>query len=170
MISLDKLKEYAKKPIFLKAAVGIGLAAMVIILLSGISRDPPEEKIASPDENLFSLSESYALDVEKRLSELLSEIEGVGEAKVMVTVGASEEYVYASDGKQGSGGNSSEIVIIDGKDGKEALRKKIYSPKITGVVIACKGGDDSRTVEKVMKAVSTALGIGASRIYVVELK
>jgi stage III sporulation protein AG len=170
MITVKKLKEIAKKPLFLKAAVGVGLAAMAIILLSGISRDSPETPVTTPDEDLFSLSESYALTVETKLSELLSQIEGVGEAKVMVTVGASEEYVYASDGKNGTTGNSSEIVIIDGKDGKEALRKKIYSPKITGVVIACKGGDDSRTVEKVMKAVSTALGIGASRIYVVELK
>jgi stage III sporulation protein AG len=171
---IEKLRTLTKDPRFLKAAVFIGIGAMALILITSVSgnnkkAEKPAEVPAEVAE-IFSYTESFAAKTEERLKTLLAGIEGVGDTEVMVTLGASEEYVYAQDGKESSSGTSSEVVIIDGKDGKSALVERVFTPKITGVVIVCEGGDDSRTVEKIYKAVSTALGIGASRIYVTEQK
>jgi stage III sporulation protein AG len=96
--------------------------------------------------------EDYAKSVEDRLATMLTNIKGVGKTEVMVTVGASEEKIFAGDGKTV----------------RDAPVAKTYSPQITGVVIVCDGGGDSRTAERIYKAVSAALGIGASRIYVAQ--
>ena len=97
-------------------------------------------------------------------------IEGVGKAKVLVNVSSTEEYVYAEEFKQGLSSTENEIVIIDSGSSKEALIKKVKIPEISGIVIVCEGGDDPKVCEKVYKAVSTALKIPSSRIYVAEMK
>jgi stage III sporulation protein AG len=163
-----RVKELIKRPKFLQIAVIVGLAAMGLIFISGLSK-PKEEKVQA-EVGVFYSSDEYAKKIENELTEIISKIEGVGDADILVTIGVSEEYVYAEDGKHSGGNASSEIVVIGAGDDKHALTQKIISPKITGVVIVCEGGDDSRTVEKVYKAVSAATGIGASRIYVAERK
>jgi stage III sporulation protein AG len=168
----EKLKIWLKDPRFLKVAVFVGLIAIILIFLAGLHKKPQSKSAAAAVDSTgsFTDSQTYAREVESELQQVLSQIKGVGDAEVLVTVGSSEEKIYAKDGKQSTSGNSSDIVVIDGNNGKEALTEKINSPKITGVVIVCEGGDDSRTVEKVYNAVSTALGLGASHIYVAKLK
>ncbi|MDR0903855.1 MAG: hypothetical protein LBM59_04420 [Ruminococcus sp.] len=161
-----RIKELTKKPRFLQIAVIAGVAAMGLIFISGLSK-PEKEEVTVSENGVFYSSFDYAEKIENDLTEIISKIEGVGDADILVTIGVSEEYVYAEDGKYGAN-PSTEVVVIDG--GKHALTQKIISPKITGVVIVCEGGDDSRTVEKVYKAVSAATGIGASRIFVAERK
>jgi stage III sporulation protein AG len=48
--------------------------------------------------------------------------------------------------------------------------KKIQTPEISGVVIVCEGGGKSKVCEKIYRAVSTALGIPTTKIYVAEMK
>jgi stage III sporulation protein AG len=172
----SRFEELLKKPKFLQTAVIIGIAAMMIIFISGLVKKPQATPSSTAEINTFAVTdlqfksaEEYAESTAKSLSEILSQIKGVGDAEVLVTVGASEEYVYASDKKQSGSGTSSEVVIIDGSGSKKALTERINRPKITGVVIVCEGGDDSRTVEKVYRAVFAATGVGASRIYVAKL-
>ena len=59
-----------------------------------------------------------------------------------------------------------EIVITDNDGKKEALVRKIIKPQICGVVIVCEGGGDIKVNERVLKAVSTVLGISSSKICV----
>ena len=61
-------------------------------------------------------------------------------------------------------------MIIDNGSKKEALVKKIQTPEISGVVIVCEGGGKSKVCEKIYRAVSTALGIPTTKIYVAEMK
>jgi stage III sporulation protein AG len=157
----QKFRQWMKDPKFLRAAVIVGIGAILIIFIMAITPKKETETAVTSDTDTVSFSEDYAARVEKRLSELLSKIKGVGDADVMVTVGSSEEYVYATDNKKN--GDSS-IVVYDG--GKKALTGRVNAPRITGVVIVCEGGDDSRTVEKIYSAVSAACNLGPSRIYV----
>ncbi len=90
--------------------------------------------------------------------------------QVMLTVSSTEEYVYAETVKRGTSQAENSYVIIDKGSQKEALVKKVNNPSIKGVVIVCEGGDDPRVCEKIYKAVSTALDISTSRIYVAEMK
>ncbi len=167
----EKLKELSKKPIFLKAAVAAGILAIVLILLSDMSDSGKKQKQEASDVSVdFAYSDLYSENLNAELSELLASIEGVGKARVMITVSSTEEYVYAEELKRGTSQAEKSFVIIDNGSQEEALVKKINNPQISGVVIVCEGGDDPRVCEKIYKAVSTVLDIPTSKIYAAEMK
>lgn len=168
---INKFKELAKKPSFLKAAAAVGMLMIILILISDLNGNE-EKKRSDIDVKGISFTEAdlYAEETEKRLCEVLSEIEGVGKATVMLTINSTEEYVYAESIKSGTSQTENNYVIIDKGSQKEALVKKINNPAISGVVIVCEGGDDPRVCERVYNAVSTALDISTNKIYVAEMK
>lgn len=167
---IDKIKELAKKPAFLKTAVAAGLLMIILILISDFKEDEKERSDAAVNDISFTAAELYADDTEKRLCETIMEIEGVGKAKVMLTITSTEEYVYAESVKSGASQTENSYVIIDKGSQKEALVKKINNPAISGVVIVCEGGDDPKVCERIYNAVSTALNIPTNKIYVAEMK
>lgn len=169
---MEKLRDISKKPIFLKAAMAVGVLAIVLILISDLSggKDKKSEMSKENVSVAFGYSDVYADSMDTKLCEILTSIEGVGKAQVMLTVSSTEEYVYAETVKRGTSQAENSYVIIDKGSQKEALVKKVNNPTIKGVVIVCEGGDDPRVCEKIYKAVSTALDISTSKIYVAEMK
>jgi stage III sporulation protein AG len=163
------LKNLWKDPKFLKyAAIFAGVLILILALseIVGGGTSPPKQTEEISEK--FGDADAYAESLEVKLTALISEIEGVGKAEIMVTVGSTERYVYAKEGRSSGTGSQNEIVIIDSGAGDTALTESVVKPEITGVVIVCEGGDDARVAEKVVMAVKTALGIGASKIYVTE--
>ena len=167
---LDKLRDIVKKPIFLKVSAAIGIIMIVIILISDISGGDDSSEKRPTDKISFESADIYAAGTEERLCAMLSEIEGVGKAKVMLTITSTEEYVYAETQKTGSSQSENSYVIIDNGSQKEALLRKINNPAVSGVLVVCEGGDDPKVCEKVYIAVSTALNIPTNKIYVAEMK
>lgn len=171
MKTSDKLKELMKKPLFLKAAAAVGAVMIIIILFTDISDDDTKKRSSEEKCQIgFASAELYEDETESRLKAILNEIEGVGKAEVLLTINSTEEYVYAETVKNGASQTENGYVIIDKGSEKEALVKKINNPSISGVVIVCEGGDDPKVCERLYKAVSTALNIPTSKIYVAEMK
>ncbi len=169
-----RIKLFFSESRYIKITVILGICGMCLILFSDFFKD---EEIVENDipESSFS-TEAYTENTENKLREILQNIKGVGKAEIMVTVSCTEEYVYAeeqkSDISDGNGKNSISTenkYVFNGSD-KEALLKKIISPQINGVVIACEGGEKSSVAESVYSAVSVALDIPSSRIYVTGLE
>ncbi len=167
---INKIKELAKKPVFLKASVAAGLLMLILILVSDFNGEKNERSDTDIKDISLTSAELYADETEKRLCETLMEIEGVGKAKVMLTITSTEEYVYAESVKIGASQSENSYVIIDKGSQKEALVKKINNPAISGVVIVCEGGDDPKVCERIYNAASTALNIPTNKIYVAEMK
>ena len=155
-----KIKALKKLPMKTKIVIAVGLAGILLIFVSEMfpakntaeSKSIPTESVATDD------TDSYKKQIEKELKDVLSQVRGVGECKVMVTVEGTTEYVYAENLTKSTDNNG------DGK--KEALVRKIIKPQICGVVIVCEGGGDIKVNERVLKAVSTVLGISSSKICV----
>lgn len=166
----EKIKELSRKPVFLKAAVAFGVLMIILILVSDLTEEDTSRAEVSNDKITFEASDIYADNLREKLVNILTSIEGVGKADVMLTITSTEEYVYAETIKQGNSQAEKDYVIIDKGSQKEALIKKINNPAISGIIVVCEGGDDPRVCEKVYKAVSTALNISTSKIYVTEMK
>ncbi len=157
-----------------KIIVIIGLIGIVLIFLSTLIGSPKKAKTATV-QNLNLDTSSYKEEVENNLSDILSQIQGVGEVKVMLTIEGTTEYVFAEEenSKQEdstdkhSSDYQNKYVMVDKGGTKEALVKKILKPKINGVIVVCEGGDSPIVCEKVYKAVSAVLGIPVSSICVV---
>ena len=120
--------------------------------------------------------QEYALSMEKRLTKLLSAIDGAGAVQVMVTVEAAESYEYAADAMQSSGYNEGpdtvqeesiferSTIIVDGRGGDEPILITKYLPKIMGVAVICEGGDNIYVKQSMIEAVSILCGISSNKI------
>ncbi len=156
-----------------KIIVIVGLVGILLILFSEFT-DNKSEKVGEQAQSNIVSYEGYAQDMEKRLENILEQIEGVGKAEVMVTVGGTEEYIYAQEEKIKNGekdySTENEYVMIGSGSDKQALLKKVVNPEISGVVIICEGGDSNIVKERVYSSISAAFKISASQIYVTKLK
>lgn len=160
-----------------RAAAVIGIAGMVLIGFSELmpeSRDKEESSVqaaAIGDE-----TEEFRMKTAAELKKLLARMEGVGECSVMVSVEGTEEYIYAENVDRSSDSGTDrkseayrgEVVLTEQEGGRQALVKRVLKPKISGVLVVCSGGGDLRVSERVMRAVSTALGISSSKVCVEE--
>lgn len=167
-----------------KLIVALGMAGMMLIMLSSIFGDSfGSGRAASKAEGLISADE-YARQAEQRLERVVGQIEGVGALNVLITVENGFEQVYARSGKSASdsdtvydSGRPSRVqhsqtsehsyVLIDATGGRrEALLITQIEPKIKGVVVVCQGADNMVVRERVISAVTTALGISSNRVCV----
>jgi len=166
----------------------IGLLGMALILLSQLT-DRGQGGQAVQQQALrtaeFTSSEDYVRHLEERLQALISQIEGVGRNKVMVTLESGVEYVFAQEqrrstdattpGDIATGGRMSEsveerIILVDTEFGRrEALVLTRLPPRVQGVVIVCEGADNVHVEQKLISVVTTALGISSTRVSVVKI-
>lgn len=163
---IDKLKENKTVLITAFGAVGL-LLIMISTVLPDKEHSVPPAEISETADN-----ESYRTETESRLKEFLEKIDGAGDVEVYLTVGSSEKYVYASEGKKVKTDNKTEEenkYVIFGSE-KEPLIETVKTPEITGAVIACTGGGSPVVEERIYKAVSSALDIPTSKIYVTKMK
>lgn len=177
---MDNIKVFFRdkltKDTGLKIIVGIGILGMALILISSFLPDSSEKK-NTEKENSLKISDDFVNELKEQLEDTLSSIEGVGDVNVMLTVNSSDEYIYAeekntssdTDETQTSEHSENNFVVIEQNGNKEALVQQILKPEIKGVVVICEGGSNASVCEKVYKAVSTALNIPTSKIYVTKL-
>ena len=165
------------KPKWLIAAgfIGIGL-----IFLSSFF--PSDKKCGKTDLSSEQSLSEYEKELEQKTSKLVEKISGAGKCSVMITFEQDSEYVYAkeekssddksvtskteeyAEGVKKSGQN--EYIIIDTGDGEQALVVTKRAPKVRGVVIVCAGGANSAVSGEIKRAVTTALDISDSKVWV----
>ncbi|MBP7175294.1 MAG: stage III sporulation protein AG [Thermoclostridium sp.] len=128
------------------------------------------------------------LDLEQRLVQILSEIEGAGHVKVMITGVSDGEVVHAFNQveqsslqeEQSEAGivnktdeirREQELVFMDGDSGERVpVVTKKYRPEIRGVVVVADGADSSVVRQNITNAVGVLMGLPAHRIQVLKRK
>lgn len=162
--SLEKLAGFLKQ---YKIVLVFIAAGVVLLMLPQAKRDPVvTNSIGMPDmEALFSVD-----DLEMKLGEMLSQIEGAGEVSVMLTVRSGMEQILATDknhSEQESEYETQEktVVISDDSGEKVVLIGQNY-PIFQGALIVCQGGDDPAVQLQLTKAVAALTGLSSNRITV----
>lgn len=151
---IKKLRSSPKIVVYLAAT----LVCIVLLLIMGRDTTPNDSV------NDFPKAETeYAVQLERQLEAVISQIDGAGKTKVMVTVESTVSYEYATDDSYSESKYESEIVII-GSD--KALIKRIDNPEVAGVLVICDGGDSAVIKEKILKAVATVLDISSNKVYI----
>lgn len=152
----------------LRAVVLLGACGILLILLSGLL--PDGQKPEPPAESAADSTEQYRADLEARLTAWLSQMEGVGEVQVMITLSSSAEQQYAEEVKASENDRGvtreSEVVLARSNGAESALVARTTAPEICGAAVLCSGGDHAAVRERVCTAVTTVLGIPASAVYV----
>lgn len=167
---IERVKNDRKLAIILLTA----LAGIILIVISCVldSKENPEEGNV---QETTGFSESvYTAQLEDRLKEMISLINGAGRTKVIVTLECDYETVYARDGSLSKDDNStdedSEYIIIDSEETQSGLLLKTVTPKVRGVAVVCEGGDNPYVTNAVTQMLSAVLNIGVNRISVAKIQ
>ena len=151
--------------------VGLGVLGMVLIALTEWlpHRDAPADAAI---EAVSAAQVEQAL--EQRIASLLSEVEGVGRCRVMVTLENDEQAVYAADTAYSATGESSSssenYLTVDTENGPVGLLLTRIRPTVKGVAVVCRGADDPRVCQRVQTVITTAFHISERRVCVVQQK
>lgn len=145
-----------------------GAAVMALLLISSFIPSGSESAPITAAED----SAQTEREIEKRLAELIEQIDGAGSAAVMVTLDTTSKRQYAEERRTSTstGENTKtateDITLAAAGSGKEALETGMVLPQIRGVAVVCAGAADPQVKEKIANAVCGALGIKFSRVCV----
>lgn len=155
-MQIDNIKEYIKSnPKFLIYVIIILICLFSLLMInSNDNENEPEYQ-----DTVELSSDKYKSELENNLKTILSKIEGVGEAEVMITLESEYTYEYVKD----STDVNEKTVILSNK---EAIVKTIVYPKVSGVLIVCKGGKKPKVIEQITEAISTLLDIPTNKVCV----
>lgn len=145
ILNLKEIKELFRSEKKIKIILITGALVILLIALSGLTTEKKNES----DNVLFDYNQQkqYEEALETKLSDVLSEIEGIGNISIMITLDSSEESVFSDDKK--------EIATVK-------------TPSVRGVIVVCDGGDNIVIKEKVISAVAGVFGISTTHISVIK--
>lgn len=168
--TVEKILEKIKRDRKLAIIICVGLAGIILLTLSELMppKNKTEEKTSEKSETY--IRDSYEEDIEKRLTSIVSAIDGAGRTQVMVTLASGDENVYAVKEKSSDGSREREYIVIDSDDNESGLLLKVIEPEIRGVAIVCEGADSAKVRQEIVSSVSAVLGISTNRISIAKIK
>lgn len=112
-----------------------------------------------------------SIDIQESLAQILSQIDGVGKVKVMLTQSAGEITIY-QENTDHSGDSVREDTVLVTKESREetGLVKQVVPPKYQGAIIVCQGGDRATVRLAIVEAVSGVTGLTTDKITVLKMK
>ncbi len=123
----------------------------------------PQEK---PDPAPAEPEQKPAATLEERLSELLSQAEGAGKTRVLLTEQAGEQILYQTDEAEN---RSTTVLVSDGSREEGGLVRQRISPAYQGAVVLCQGANRPEVRLAVVNAVMAVTGLTSDKITVLKL-
>ena len=149
--------------------IWLGLAGMVLIALSEWL--PVTE---TEIDSVLVTAQQVEQALEKRITTLLSSVEGVGKCRVMVTLESGTQTVYAADTRIATGAEEqtadTTFLKVDTATGPVGLKLTEIQPTIKGVAVVCAGGGNETVRQRVIQVVTTAFHLSQRRVCVVKQK
>lgn len=161
----EKLKADKKSMLI----IAIGILGMVLIFASELT-DTDKTDVTVNEKALI-----YDETVRKEeLEKIISEISGVGRAKVMITYECTRESIFACDTIENTQEKdkkiSSEHIIVDSGNTEEGLLIKEVLPKVMGVAVVCEGGDNPTVKNEITMLIKAIFDISSNNISISEMQ
>lgn len=205
---IEKVKAMAKDKNNLLVLVLAGVLLMVIALPidNGKKNEKASEKEGSASENTNSSSylyeeeentgaqgqlymgsaEEYTAMMEKKLEELLGQMEGAGEVRVIITLRSSSEKIVEKDApvsrtdtaEADSGGGTRTVNSVETGEStvyanegsySEPYVIKTISPQVEGVVVLAEGAGSGSVSKNIVDVIQVLFGIDAHQVKVIKL-
>ncbi len=129
----------------------------------------------------------YAANLEQRLTEVLSEMEGLGRVRVMITLKSSQEQIVerenpvsrSTTNESDAQGGSRILSQVETQDtvvyrtegsASEPYVVKTLAPEIEGVVVVAQGAGSGRVNKSVTEIVQALFGVEAHKVKVVKME
>lgn len=133
-----------------------------IVLLLWPQGEDPKEAVTQE-----SVQEEFDLEAfEEKLANTISQIQGAGEAQVVLSLQSGSRQVLAQDKEQGSQNSTTTVTVGRGSGTQEVVPVQTVAPQFRGALVVCSGGDDPQVRLAVMEAVAAVTGLGSNHISV----
>ena len=144
------------------------------------------KQLAKENTNTITVSSESTNELEIKLEDILSKIQGVGEVNVFINYSESSEIIpmYNENTKTSntqetdtSGGtrtiqesDAQKEIIYEENDGeKTPITQKVIEPKIEGAIITAKGAGNADVKTSIIQAVEAVTGLATHKIQVFEM-
>lgn len=183
-------KKWKKDQWLIVFLAGVLLLVIAIPVNSGKKSDNTSETQAEQtvkkQKNENQSDSDYEEQMEKKLEQVLNQMDGVGRVQVMITLKDTGESVVEKDinttgntteesdsqgGTRKTAENQQEesTVYQDGTQEGSPFISKETMPGIEGVLVVAQGGGDTVTAKNISEAVEALFGIEAHKIKVVKM-
>lgn len=152
-------------------------------ITNSAGRQLASSKTCQDADSNQSSSSSNSESLERRLEDILKNIDGVGDVKVFINYSESSETVamYNENSKKStteetdkSGGvrkveetdSQKEVIYQEQNGNKTPIVQKTIEPKIEGAIITAKGASDINVKTNIIQAVEAATGLATHKIQV----
>jgi len=147
----------------------------ILLMAAGLFMMLPVRQNTAGEEAVAVMTESSALpelSMEEQIAQLLSQVEGAGNARVMLTVQHDGETEYQVDREESSSGTNRDIRLetVFGRGETEPVIRSRSAPVYRGAVVLCQGADSAVVRYRVTKAVCSLTGLGSDKVTVLKMK
>lgn len=149
----------------------IGFIGILLIIIGTVGE---KRKEAANTENMSEKNQAtleYIEMLENKIKTITEQITGSDRVKVIVSISSGPEYIYVSNEELDENYSAKEYITVKTENGSDELilLKEVY-PKVEGVSVACRGGDNPEVQVKLIRVISTALDVSSNRICIVGTK
>lgn len=168
------------------------LAGVVLLVLSFPSNTNSNQEEISADSKTqgetlaLEAMQKYARQQEEATEEILSQVDGIGRVKVMLTLAASEEKIplqnedisedETNEADQSGGTRNQtgyqtkkESVIIQGEEEKPYV-VQINSPQVEGVVVVAQGASSGKMKTEILEAIQALFPVEPHKIKIMKME
>lgn len=187
-------KKLSIKNIGIDKLLLLGLAGVVLVIVSipfsndKKTTDSSDSLAARTQSKSQESSPDYESELEKRVEDILSNIEGVGKVDVMITIKDSGEkivdsakpYSKSETSESDSTGGSRTITEITQSDdtifsvdengNNIPYVTKELQPQIEGIAVIAQGGGNAVIAEKITNVLESLLNVSVNKISVMKMK
>lgn len=147
------------------------IAAGIVLLLLPLGRDENPASGGTESQNENGEETFRVEEMERRLEEALSRVDGAGEVTVVLTVKSGARQILAQDSsRSGEESSTSTVVVSTGSGTEDAVVLQQVYPQYQGALVVCPGGGDPAVCLKLVDAVSALTGLGADKISICKSK
>jgi len=148
---------------------------VIIVLLVGLFLMMlPENAEPEPDTQV-QMHQEEEEDLQSSLERILSEMDGAGKVKVLLTQSAGERRVYQTNDSTDQSDTSKNVrretvIVTESNRTQTGLLQQTLPPVYLGAVILCQGADSAAIRLAIIEAVASATGLKSHNISVLKMK
>lgn len=147
------------------------IAAGIVLLLLPLGGEENPASGGTESQNGNGEETFRVEEMERRLEEALSRVDGAGEVTVVLTVKSGARQILAQDSsRSGEESSTSTVVVSTGSGTEDAVVLQQVYPQYQGALVVCPGGGDPAVCLKLVDAVSALTGLGADKISICKSK
>lgn len=166
----NKIKNLKKADYFIIILAGVLILIIAVPTDGNKKQESKKTEIQTPVEEKETLSwETYTDRMEGQLEKLLSQMEGVGKVKVMITLEDQGQHIVDKNITKSADDYEEVTVILDVGDEETPYVTREETPRIQGVFVVAEGGGNAKIVNDISEAVMALFDLEIHKIKIVEM-